>query len=204
METPASTPLSRSNRPSLVPALVGAASAVAADVLVWLLQPLLDKWDGSDEVSLALPALTLFLGILVLRRAGFAAEALAPLWPRGSRRIPALVLQAALIWATWRLAVYVATLIYDVQAGGQFLSMATAGFAAGAIGGAGMVLAVAGAARWRPVAATARTVAVGAAVGAVLLPVMLQKDLWPCVLTAPWQAAVLSALLVGVPRRPAD
>ncbi len=67
-----------------------------------------------------------------------------------------------------------------------------------------MVLAVAGAARWRPGAAAARTVAVGAAVGAVLLPVMLQKDLWLCVLTAPWQAAVLSALLAGVPRRPAD
>lgn len=204
MEAPPSTPLSLFDRFPLVPALVGAVSAAAADGLVWLLQPLLDQWYWSEEVSLAVPALTLFLGILVLRRAGFAEEALAPLWPRGSRRIPALFLQAALIWATWRLAVKIATLIYDVHTVDQILSMATAGLVAGAIGGAGMVLAVTGAARWRPMAAAARTVAVGAAVGAVLLPVMLQKDLWLCVLTAPWQAAVLSALLVGVPRRPAD
>jgi len=204
METPPSTPPSRFNRPSLVPALVGAVSAAAADGLAWLLQLLLDQWNWSDEVGLVLPPLTLFLGILVLRRAGFAEEALAPLWPRGSRRILALFLQAALIWGSWRLAVHVATLIYDVHAVDQILSMATAGLVAGAIGGAGMVLAVAGAARWRPVAAAARTLAVGAAVGAVLLPVMLQKDLWLCVLTAPWQAAVLSALLAGVPRRPAD
>ncbi len=204
METPPSTPLSRFNRSSLLPALVGAVSAAAADGLIWLFQRHLDQGDWSDEVSMALPALTLFLGILVLRRAGFADQALVPLWPRGSWRIPALFLQAVLIWVTWRLAVYVATVIYDVHAVDEIVSMATAGLVAGAIGGVGMVLAVAGAARWRPGAAAARTVAVGAAVGAVLLPVMLQKDLWLCVLTAPWQAAVLSALLAGVPRRPAD
>jgi len=199
-----STPSPRFPWRAVLPALVGAASGLAADGLIELGRLLPGNADWPDEINLAMPALTLFVGVLVLDRADFAPAALSPLWPRFPGRALPLLWQAVLIWGAWRLAVDVAESIHDVRAANELLSMLAAGLAAGAIGGAGMVLAVPGAARARPPAVAARSIAVAALLGAVLLAFVLKTEAPLFLLTAPWQAAVLTALLAGAPRRAVD